>query len=193
MLSRSALLTTFAAAAAAKPLAIHFGDDGSSYEVLVGGRPWLESGSLRFFVNGEWHEMASSSSHATLLPVVTGTISPVGKPTSTTGTDRFGAFERVTFDWIAKSSTGEVASFATGVRSYKSGATLVFEQSIAEGATRTNHKNVTFADGINGQRATTEPWPFLHVRGWDTNRVYRSSATAIFRPIHARSERRIGA
>ena len=29
--------------------------DGSSYVVRVGGEPWLHSGALRFFVNGEWH------------------------------------------------------------------------------------------------------------------------------------------
>ena len=28
---------------------------GSSYVVSVGGKPWLHSGALRFFVNGEWH------------------------------------------------------------------------------------------------------------------------------------------
>ena len=31
------------------------GSSGSDYTVLVGGEVWLHSGTLRFYVNGEWH------------------------------------------------------------------------------------------------------------------------------------------
>ena len=78
------------------------------------------------------------------------------------GADRFGAFTKVTVGWLATSSVGETARFTTGFRSYVDGRAVVFEQGIARGAKRTNHKNVSFADGVDGQLATTEPYPFLH-------------------------------
>ena len=35
------------------------GLDGS-YVLHVGGKPWLHSGALRFFVNGEWHGLQTT-------------------------------------------------------------------------------------------------------------------------------------
>ena len=58
------------------------------------------------------------------------------------GTDRFGAFTKVSVGWLATSSAGETARFTTGFRTYADGRTVVFEQGIPGGAKRTNHKNV---------------------------------------------------
>ena len=43
------------------------------------------------------------------------------------------------------------------------------EQGIAGGATHTNHKTVTFADGVSGQKAATEPYPFLQFPVFNTS------------------------
>ena len=91
----------------------------------------------------------------------------VAGPTKTAGTDRFGEYQRVSFEWLATSSSGAAAKFHTGARSYKDGATVVFEQSIADGADRTAYKQVDFSDGGNGQKAKVEPQPFLHFPSFD--------------------------
>jgi hypothetical protein len=104
------------------------------------------------------------------MPAVTGKITmkaPPAKPT--TGSDRFGSFSKTTFQWLATSSKGGgTASFETSFRSYTDGRTVVFAQGIASGAKHTNHKNVTFADGVHGQHATTEPYPFMHFPSFNT-------------------------
>ena len=43
------------------------------------------------------------------------------------------------------------------------------EQGIAGGATHTNHKTVTFADGVSGQKAATEPYPCLQFPVFNTS------------------------
>lgn len=231
--------------------------DGSQYVVSLDGKPWLHSGTLRLFVNGEWHGLVTTApptptpicgpgkqgmdvaaghvfdsfpnatdasccascqvhpracnawvrttapeevgngdrnpnqavpintcylmggargytpsahrtahvidSSAPAIPQVTGTLTMASPPTApVTGTDRFGTFSKVTVGWRATSSAGETAAFATSFRTYTDGRIVVLEQQISSGAKRTNHKNVTFADGKQGQLATTEPYPFLH-------------------------------
>eukprot|EP00937_MAST-01D_sp_MAST-1D-sp2_P001128 g1128.t1 len=236
--------------ATAGGLDITFGVDGADYALSFDGRPWLQSGDLRFFANGEWHAMqatpptpaptpavctpgqpnadvgelesmictfgnatsasccaacqqeqqcnawvlstkddgvvgpgacflisgavgykSSTTRTAQVLgpppapptPAVTGTIRPTRNATAPeAGSDRFGDFERWSFGWLATSAAGAQTAFGTAVRRYSDGATVVFEQSVPGGATRTNYKNVTFEDGKDGQRATTEPLPFLH-------------------------------
>jgi hypothetical protein len=46
---------------------------------------------------------------------------------------------------------------------------VVLEQAIPGGAKRTNHQNVSFADGVYGQLAATEPYPFLHFPSFDVS------------------------
>jgi hypothetical protein len=123
-------------------------------------------------------------SSAPAIPQVTGTLkmtSPASAPVA--GSDRFGCYSRVTVGWLATSSKAETAPFTTSVRTYAGGQAVVFEQGVARGATRTNHKNVTFADGRFGQRATTEPYPFLHFPAFNVTHpasVFARSAGAAF-------------
>ena len=35
--------------------------DGSQYVVSLDGKPWLHSGTLRLFVNGEWHGLVTTA------------------------------------------------------------------------------------------------------------------------------------
>eukprot|EP01047_Picozoa_sp_COSAG01_P041257 COSAG01_NODE_3530_length_5964_cov_653.329241_3_plen_165_part_00 len=49
------------------PLAVPVRADGS-YSVLVGGKPWLQSGELRLFVNGEWHSTSGGGDSPTPPP-----------------------------------------------------------------------------------------------------------------------------
>lgn len=247
---------------AAVLLALEISASGSSYTVSVGGKPWLQSGALRFFVNGEWHavrptgppppspicsagkpnvDIAAGSlytsfgnatdasccaacvaapracsgwarttagesarvpentcflieharglkpsatrtarvidSTAPSIPQVTGTLAmtaPAPKPAA--GSDRFGDFTRTTVPWLATSSRGATTHFATSFRTYADGRTLVFEQGIASGARQTNHRNVTFADGVHGELASLEPYPFLHFPSFDV--AHRDSVFA---------------
>ena len=218
-----------------------------SYTVRIAGKPWLQSGALRFFANGEWHavrttappppspicsagkasvDIAAGDFHASFgnatdasccaacaaapracngwarttvaesprvpkntcfliehargykpsasrtahiidstaptIPQITGTLTmtaPASHPAA--GSDRFGSYTKVTVPWLATSSQGATTRFATSFRTYSDGRTLVFEQGIASGAKRTNHKNVSFADGVHGELASLEPYPFL--------------------------------
>ena len=210
-------------------------------------KPWLHSGTLRFFVNGEWHgvhtttppppasicgpgqphkDIATGSvwqhfpnatdasccaacqaapracnawarltsaeptfpqdtcilfeggrgtkpsssrtaqvidSSAPALGQITGTLELTAPPSTLpgNGSDRFGRYVKTSADWLATSSKGATTAFTTSFRTYANGRTIVFEQAIAKGAIGTAHKNVTFADGVHGQLATTEPHPFL--------------------------------
>lgn len=164
--STSAFSPPDRASVAQPKLAVRF-DDGCHYELLVGGRSWLKSGGLRLYANSEWHSAPTAETSAAAPFQVNGTIQQVAGPTNTAGTDRFGEYERVSFEWLATSSSGATAKFGTGARSYKDGATVVFEQSIADGANRTAYKEVDFSDGGNGQKAKVEPQPFLHFPSFD--------------------------
>jgi hypothetical protein len=232
----------------------------NSYEVWVRGEPWLQSGSLRVFVNGEWHGLKNTTarpprppgtcapgkpntdiahvgsvyksfpnatdasccaacialpracnawvrstatqshdripvntcfliegargykpsstrtahivdSSAPSVPQITGTLRmnvPASQPQA--GSDRFGSYsDKVAVEWLAISSAGKTTSFTTSFRTYSDGRTAIFEQEIASGATHTNHKNVTFADGVSGQMATIEPYPFLQFPAFNTS------------------------
>jgi hypothetical protein len=46
---------------APSPLELVVDGSDSSYVVSVGGKPWLHSGALRFFVNGEWHGTSTTT------------------------------------------------------------------------------------------------------------------------------------
>ena len=102
-------------------------------------------------------------SSAPAIPQVTGMLELMTSPASAPvhGSDRFGKYSKIVLGWQATSSNGAVTSFTTSFRTYADGRTLVLEQGIPKGATHTNHKNVTFADGKYGELATTEPYPFL--------------------------------
>jgi hypothetical protein len=106
------------------------------------------------------------------LPAVLGEItmkSPSKPPT--TGFDRFGSYAKSTFEYCATSSKGKTVFFETSFRTYTDGCTVVFAQGIASGAKQTNHRNVSFADaqGVHGQAATVEPFPFMHFPSFNTS------------------------
>jgi hypothetical protein len=115
------------------------------------------------------------------LPAVLGKIAMKAPPAPpVTGSDRFGSYSKTSFEWHATSSKGEIASFETSIRAYTDGCTVVFAQGIASGAKRTNHRNVTFADaqGVHGQAATVEPFPFMHFPSFNTSHPESIFATA---------------
>ena len=165
-----------------------------AYTVELAGQPWLQSGALRFFVNGEWHGEVSPTAllpspplptHRTVhslqrdpaVPVVTGRLKLQSTPSEPiNGTDGFGPYSKLTFDWLAISSKGATTGFSTSIRSYLDGRTAVFEQSVPDGAMHTNYKNVSFVD-VGRQQATTEPFPFLHFPSFNTTATNSIFAT----------------
>ena len=63
------------------------------YVVTVGGTPWLQSGGLRIFVNGEWHQQKSTVSPSPPKPAAC----TVGKPnTGLVGTKTLRSFSSAT-------------------------------------------------------------------------------------------------
>jgi hypothetical protein len=247
--STLSFLSCVACLASSSPiLQVAVDNTNGAYEIRVGGKPWLHSGALRLFVNGEWHAIrtteppppskvctpgkpntdvasfegifdhfpnasdasccAACQEHvlacsawvrittteetfpentcllvegargvkpsstrtaqmvdqsAPSVPQVTGMLRMASPPsTPVSGSDRFGSFSKTSVKWLANNSKGETASFQTNFRTYVDGRTVVLEQGVPSGAKKTNHKNVTFADGVHGQKATLEPYPFLH-------------------------------
>ena len=181
------------AAAAEGLLQVEVDRSTGAYTVELAGQPWLQSGALRFFVNGEWHGVSPTAllpspplpTHRTVhslqrdpaVPVVTGRLKLQSTPSEPiNGTDRFGPYSKLTFDWLAISSKGATTGFSTSIRSYLDGRTAVFEQSVPDGAMHTNYKNVSFVD-VGRQQATTEPFPFLHFPSFNTTATNSIFAT----------------
>ena len=181
------------AAAAEGLLQVEVDRSTGAYTVELAGQSWLQSGALRFFVNGEWHGVSPTAllpspplpTHRTVhslqrdpaVPVVTGRLKLQSTPSEPiNGTDRFGPYSKLTFDWLAISSKGATTGFSTSIRSYLDGRTAVFEQSVPDGAMYTNYKNVSFVD-VGRQQATTEPLPFLHFPSFNTTATNSIFAT----------------
>eukprot|EP01052_Picozoa_sp_SAG31_P021376 SAG31_NODE_1649_length_7638_cov_19.225096_3_plen_220_part_00 len=136
------------AAAAEGLLQVEVDRSTGAYTVELAGQPWLQSGALRFFVNGEWHGVSPTAllpspplpthrtAHSSLqrdhaVPVVAGRLKLQSTPSEPiNGTDRFGPYSKLTFDWLAVSSKGATTRFSTSIRSYLDGRTAVFEQSV---------------------------------------------------------------
>ena len=123
----------------------------------VSGAGPSKAGHPRTFgwVRGSGHSVAPAPGKLTLQSTTA----------AASGSDRFGSFAKTVLHWKAKSSAGLELNVETAFRVYNglSAGTVVFEQSIPTGATRTNYRNVSFAD-----KGNTEILPFFHFPSFDT-------------------------
>ena len=94
-----------------------------AFTVSVDGEPWFNSSSYSFSADGKTHGLDS--------------LTLVGKPATSTGSDTAGAFESITLAWVR--SGGKDAEWITTFKAYKAGrSALVFKQSWPKAMAGTN-------------------------------------------------------
>jgi len=113
--------------------------DNADFQVLVRNNTWLQSGPLRFFSNGQWHQTLKSADSKAFL-VHTGV-------EHSAGADVLGSFASINVSW---STSGESAVILhTTLKVYNDGVTVVFLQEIPGGARDTNASNPVLPGGFN--------------------------------------------
>ena len=109
-------------ASATASLSIRAGSAANTFDVLVDGELWFESGDFPSFRhNGRRYSAAD------------GTLKMIHAE-SLTGMDAYGEFESVTWHWGITSPASQATFYVTAVRTYPSDGTLIFEQRFPLGA-----------------------------------------------------------